>query len=428
MDVQVLLYASLGASLLAAFLAVLGKQWLNRYVRGKGGSAIERCRDRQRKADGMKDWLFPVVMETLPLMLQAALLLLGVALSRYLWTIDHVVAVVNIAITSAGMLVYLILIVLASSSYGCPYQTPFSLAICHLVDYDKNNTHYLLGLMSWLTKIQQRVFDLYTRISDAILNCISSQPATQSGDIEDGIRIAAVHMSTNIGVPIKPIFEGRKTEVQDNFTNASCICWILETSTDPDIISSTIQFIPEVNWFCDIKTFPTIKPLLEVPRSYITPVGQLTPAAKGKLYTHIKSIAHLHIQRAGVGLTRPIFMQHFGSFVFNDSDDVDLQDVLGLLSNFVFGFSLFRRNIESGTRSASHLSWLCHVLVHEVWTRKGDLTRVGSYSKAFYAFVKECLSCRPGLPSPAVVDCVLMMALERGMPLNSQDLSVMDKT
>lgn len=82
MTVLVLLYASLAASLLAAFLAVLGKQWLNRYMRRTGGSVIERCKDRQRKADGMKQWGFSIVMEALPLMLQAALLLLGCALSR----------------------------------------------------------------------------------------------------------------------------------------------------------------------------------------------------------------------------------------------------------------------------------------------------------------------------------------------------------
>lgn len=81
---QTPLYASLAASLLAAFLTVLGKLWLYRYMRGTGGSVIERCQDRQRNADGMKKWGFSVVMDALPLMLQAALLSLGCALSWYI--------------------------------------------------------------------------------------------------------------------------------------------------------------------------------------------------------------------------------------------------------------------------------------------------------------------------------------------------------
>ena len=44
-----LMYASLLISLLAAFVAMLGKQWLNRYLRHSGGFMIERCGDRQRK-------------------------------------------------------------------------------------------------------------------------------------------------------------------------------------------------------------------------------------------------------------------------------------------------------------------------------------------------------------------------------------------
>ena len=52
--VTCLMYASLLISLLAAFVAMLGKQWLNRYLRNSGGSMIERCGDRQHKCDGLE--------------------------------------------------------------------------------------------------------------------------------------------------------------------------------------------------------------------------------------------------------------------------------------------------------------------------------------------------------------------------------------
>ena len=64
--VQAILSASLTASLFSVFLAVLGKQWLNRY------DSTERC----CRMD---------VIESLPLILQAALLFLGCALSRWIW-------------------------------------------------------------------------------------------------------------------------------------------------------------------------------------------------------------------------------------------------------------------------------------------------------------------------------------------------------
>jgi len=69
------MYASLMISLLAAFVAMLGKQWLNRYLRNSGGSTIERCGDRQHKYDGLEKWPLHFFVEGLPIMLQAALLL-----------------------------------------------------------------------------------------------------------------------------------------------------------------------------------------------------------------------------------------------------------------------------------------------------------------------------------------------------------------
>ena len=125
--VQAILFASLVISLLSAFLAMLGKQWLNRYASADmQGSAVERCQNRQRKLDGIVTWYFNNVLESLPLMLQAALLLLGCALSRYLWTISAIVASVVIGVTSFGLISYLFIVVAGAISADCPYQTPGS--------------------------------------------------------------------------------------------------------------------------------------------------------------------------------------------------------------------------------------------------------------------------------------------------------------
>ena len=125
--VQAILYASLTASLFSAFLAMLGKQWLNRYASiDMRGTATERSQNRQQKLNGIVAWYFDNVMESLPLMLQAALLLLGCALSRYLWEIDTMIASVVLGVTSFGVIFYLFIVVAGSTSVSCPYQTPGS--------------------------------------------------------------------------------------------------------------------------------------------------------------------------------------------------------------------------------------------------------------------------------------------------------------
>jgi len=68
--VQATLFANLAASLFSAFLAMVGKQCLNRYAStDTRGTAIERSQNRQRKLDSVITWYFDPVMESLPLML-----------------------------------------------------------------------------------------------------------------------------------------------------------------------------------------------------------------------------------------------------------------------------------------------------------------------------------------------------------------------
>jgi hypothetical protein len=121
-------------SLLAAFVAMLGKQWLNRYLRHTGGSMIERCGDRQRKFDGLEKWPFRLCMESLPIMLQIALLLLTCGLSRYVWSVNISVGRVVISFTALGVLFYIAVVAAGTSSYECPFQTPVSIGLRHLRD------------------------------------------------------------------------------------------------------------------------------------------------------------------------------------------------------------------------------------------------------------------------------------------------------
>ena len=132
--VQSLLYASLATSLFVAFLAMFGEQWVNRYLRSRGGSAADKSRNRQHKLDGFEKWHFHLVIESLPAMLQFVLLLLGCALSLYLWAINPAVAGVAIAVTLSGVTVYTFFTLAAIISYDRPYQTSPSLIIRSLVN------------------------------------------------------------------------------------------------------------------------------------------------------------------------------------------------------------------------------------------------------------------------------------------------------
>ena len=133
-QVRCIFYATLCATLLASFLAMLGKQWLNRYRQSETrGSAADRSRVRERKLSGIEAWRFHLVTESLPLILQCALLLLGFALSQFLWEVNRSVSSVVIGFTSFGLLSCLLITMASIFSFDCPFQTPFSILICFVI-------------------------------------------------------------------------------------------------------------------------------------------------------------------------------------------------------------------------------------------------------------------------------------------------------
>ncbi|KAJ7834655.1 hypothetical protein B0H14DRAFT_2166661, partial [Mycena olivaceomarginata] len=122
---QSLLYTSLCSTLLAALLAVLGKQWVLKYsAAGQSGTIKARGLERHRKFEGLQKWGFDGLMQMFPLLLQSGLFLFEVALSVYLWTFNHSVAIVVLSFASFGFVSCLLLLIFSLVDPDCPFQTP----------------------------------------------------------------------------------------------------------------------------------------------------------------------------------------------------------------------------------------------------------------------------------------------------------------
>ena len=129
---------------------------------------VERCGDRQRKFDGLEKWPFRLFIESLPIMLQIALLLLSCGLSRYMWSVNTSVAGVVISLTVLDILFYLGIVVAGTSSYECPFQTPASATLRDLKD--SGTVQKLLESMSPLNLL----FLVYSTWKSARQGVISS--------------------------------------------------------------------------------------------------------------------------------------------------------------------------------------------------------------------------------------------------------------
>ena len=257
-QVECILYASLAASLLSAFLAMLGKQWLNRYASiDMRGSAIERSQNRQRKLDGIVTWYFDNVLELLPLVLQGALLLLGWALSQYLLGIDKTIASVVLAVTSFGVLFYIFIVVAGATCDSCPYQTPWSNIIRRAPGLLRS-AYALSVKRSHLHRAFAHYWDdMAKETAKGIITNVLCYPfvllATLATDVFHLGR-GAFRSLTALARRACRFFDTSfvQDQVLDNPTTKldfHCILWMLQTSLDKTINISTINFLETILTF-----------------------------------------------------------------------------------------------------------------------------------------------------------------------------------
>ena len=127
---QSILFASLSITLFVAFIAVLGKQWILYYTQTSSwGSIVHRRKEHQVKLAGLQKWGLRIIIESLPVMLQFALLLFGVALAVLLWDLNISAAEVTLVVTSIGLAFYVCITVIATKYSDCPFQTPLSIVL-----------------------------------------------------------------------------------------------------------------------------------------------------------------------------------------------------------------------------------------------------------------------------------------------------------
>jgi hypothetical protein len=125
--VNILWLVSLVASLLAALLSILVKQWLGEYmtwtsmVPGKNTVAL-----RQYRAQGWDRWGVRRYREVIPVLLQLALVLFLCGLVDLLWNLQPTVAIVITVVAGITVGIWLFVTLMPIMVAQCPYRSPLS--------------------------------------------------------------------------------------------------------------------------------------------------------------------------------------------------------------------------------------------------------------------------------------------------------------
>ena len=412
---QTVLYTSLGISLLAAFLAMLGKQWLNRFGKAKvRGSEIDESRNRQRKLSGMVSWKFDLVMESLPLMLQSALLLLGYALSRYLWTINLTVASVVIGITSIGLAFYTFIVIAATIADNCPFQTPVSQILRSLYRLDNSRNRYIARTRRAVFRLWLRTTRLYRATTiKLLLPLFTPFRANQRSLIDQSQRKKAARL-----------FSKKETDHDAYNVDAGCVIWMIDTARGQTASRIISNFIPEVVWHRDIKDSPSLPYLYDQVVECFDFEGEkvsLVSRLRDQAFSTTKAFVHVYSQMRVTGAIDDSFVlrtrvHHAQLADGQHQEDADLESTLWLMDYIMDR----QREIDwSETKmSYNHRIWMAHVILCLVWLKGGRL------DECLQGFVVQTLD---GRNWSMAADCILMLCLSLGIPVHADDVLVTDK-
>ena len=413
-QVQAILFSSLASALLAAFLAMLGKQWLNLHVEG---SLIDRSRHRELRMRGMITWRFKIIMECLPLVMQLSLLLLGCALARYLWDLSRTVSATIAAFTIFGFFFYLFIVFAATFWKTCPFQTPISLGLRYLLSLIKRHQR------PWLRGVRDQLPGVFhfRKLNESFLT------ATLDRSIDEELS-PDTNILSDTSTPATTVVN-MEDEESTNASDTNCISTMFRFASGSDAVVAVTGFIPEVTW---ASVVPRV-PILEVSHSLVQSFELLKdgrvlvrPGMKEQAYGCAKALLHLRIQRLCVGATDDvqINIQKLGLlFGYRSREDHDLESTLQVLDAIFNG----DKGIpwKEFVLSDLHYCWLSHILRCRAWV---VLRTHMVLPEDILGFLRHSFSKVPPPPRQVIADCLLMVQMVIGsLPELNDRMLIKDK-
>ena len=454
---------------------MLGKQWLNRYLRNAGGSMIERCGDRQLKYDGLKKWPFHLFIESLPVMLQIALLLLACGLCKHMASVNIPVAIVLITLTVLGVLFYLGIIIAGTVSYECPFQTPVSTALHSLwkkigPQMTAPILHVITTGASWFKHLPwQLVLATLHHMWEVTLCqvlCVlfwlpqiggqhhpqsASLPTVQPNPQEhaswlaplhrlwENIQYKVLHMALCLPQisPLPITLEDSPdtttaspwltptalaTLQKTNTHDVLCVSWIIWNITDPEALDAAIRLSSTIQWFEDgLDAEPPYDLISSSLKTCFDSAGKIYPGSRDRAYSCAQATLWIHVCAQCVSEE---FAPRFPLPFINcdtTSLDEDLRDLLEIFTGTRDILAWMFGNLDPKFTPA-YSQWTSNVLLHLSWARRhaaGAFSSIGCYRD------RQELET---VPVNILVNYFLASCIFLSWPVNREVLKIQDKS
>jgi len=368
-------------------------------------------------------------------MLQVALLLLGCALSLYLWEIEVTVACVVLSVTALGVIFYAFAVVAGTASTSCPYQTPVARILRHIL------CHILCHILSPILGLLRLAFhDLVDESKYLILS--SGREWHRWSNWKRGVsfllkyilcsplylvlgafKLAWVMVRAPTALARKilnwicsaRLARACRTDQRVATLDLQCISWILRTSLEKGIRLSTLTFlatIPTLAGFSPLlvhKCFDIFIDCVKVNGGNAVIVQGMEQIAEASAMCFFLALSHLSITDPMSSILADICRRYRRIFPFYlDFRGLPLPYILPAIHERIYPMEAqmptewtghkptYREYIAIG-RTLSKLSWSAHQ------------ERQAPHLCLSFAL---CYLSQDPLPSPSILaDCLLIIAI-----------------
>ena len=335
-------------------------------------------------------------MQSAPLTIQGSIGLLGSALARYLWDVDHMISSVVIGFILLGFTFYAAMVTVSVYSIDCPFQTPLSWFI-----------RFIFGkLKTWWKKNQRQVAANLTDLAGGGLTAGAAP-------------LYALH---------RRVFHSSLSWEKGYKFDARCITRMLVMSTDVDTIRFTMDFVQEVVWDAGIKNVPLgwiYRKLMSCFDFTHPQTPILIPTLRDVAYLSAKALTHIQVQqrvpqRGGPGPVGDIWhpdAPHIRLGYPGSRIDPDLGSAL-LMVDMALGLKVVIPWDNYRLSPAHHL-WVSHLFIH--FALREPL------SDDVSDFVKYSLDPDRSPGDAVITDCLYIINIILGTRFRVEDLTRRDK-
>ena len=395
-----LMYASFLISLIVAIVAMLAKQWINQYLWSLSGSRIERCKNRQRKFDGIRKWSPHIFLTYLLWMLQIAVYLHICGLYIHIWDVSTPVAITVLSFLCLVGLTYTAIVGVGSSSYASPFQTPLSSFLRASWRVTASIVH------------PKRVFSQIRQMS----------PLLPRQFLSTTVPLENVELHRP-----KPWMEPEvlATIRQGNLDDVECVLWILRYTTDPEALDAAIRFAITIRWSDDGTGIdPPCNLIVFIFEECFDSSGKLYPGSRDRAYYSGQAVLWIHIhdtmrKSKGVAMDFPLLSTDRVSPGLDD----DLSHLLQVISMAGDPNRCIGQLLKISPRHTSpHLRSISNLLLDYSWANR---------TKLDYGYILDRISetheTEITIPLEATLNRLLVWCTFLGSPVEEEVLEIQDK-